>query len=225
MIEWLGQSSFYLVPLVALVVGLASSLHCAGMCGPLVMAVAHDKKSVLIYQLGRLLAYLSVATLLSFVGKVTLQQLSPHLSIYTTYLIALLFIVLGLTVFVKKNLELPFPKIFSQSFLKFTTFVHKKFQKSYLGAALVGFASILLPCALLYAVIFSLVAVRGLIMSLVAISFFWIGTLPAMVLGPHFFRKYLNRFLINFPRLTGLLLIGIGLANLYWRHIKPHHHH
>lgn len=217
-IETLKESSNLLLPFATLVLGLSSSLHCAGMCGPLVMAVAHDKKSVFIYQVGRLLAYMLLASVVSLLGQATLRQLSPQLNQWATYFIAAVFVLIGVKIFFNKNFELPLPRFFSQFFLKFNSKVLQKFKGTVTGSFLVGFSSIMLPCGILYATIFSLVAMKGLNLALLSIFTFWVGTLPVMVLGPSFFRKYLSGLVARFPRVTGLMLIAVGLLALYYRH-------
>src|ERR1043166_2698857 len=52
-------------------IGLAGSLHCIGMCSPLVMAVSGRKSAVLrnlTYNVGRILTYGLLGSLVSFAG-------------------------------------------------------------------------------------------------------------------------------------------------------------
>lgn len=219
-IDKILESSNLVLPFATLLLGLSSSLHCAGMCGPLVMAVAHDKKSIFVYQVGRLLAYLMIATLVSFLGQATLRQLSPQLNLWSTYFIAGVFVFIGFKILMNRNYELPLPRFISQIFLKFNMLVTRKLKGTAMGSFLVGFSSIMLPCGILYALIFSLVAFKGISLALLSVVTFWVGTLPVMVLGPNFFRKYLSGIVSKFPRVTGVLLISIGLLALYYRHGK-----
>lgn len=59
----------------SLLLGLASSLHCVGMCGPLVMSVPvhhlpRDKKvtGILLYQLGRIGTYVVLGVIAGLLG-------------------------------------------------------------------------------------------------------------------------------------------------------------
>lgn len=59
----------------ALLLGLASSLHCIGMCGPLVMSVPvqhlpqHKKLfGILLYQFGRIATYMILGVLAGLIG-------------------------------------------------------------------------------------------------------------------------------------------------------------
>lgn len=60
----------------ALVLGLANSLHCVGMCGPIAFSLGlSQEKNVafytknLLYQLGRVTTYTSLGVLVGLVGK------------------------------------------------------------------------------------------------------------------------------------------------------------
>ena len=55
----------------AFTLGLLGSLHCLGMCGPLVLLVnkSHkDQNSVWLYHTGRLIAYIALGTLVGLIG-------------------------------------------------------------------------------------------------------------------------------------------------------------
>ena len=60
----------------ALVLGLAGSFHCIGMCGPIafVLPINRSSKTSLFYQIflyhfGRLLSYSMIGLLFGFIGK------------------------------------------------------------------------------------------------------------------------------------------------------------
>src|SRR5690348_10881183 len=59
---------------VALVIGITGSLHCAGMCSPLMMVVTNLTPSVLInrivYNAGRILTYVMLGMVFSNVGSI-----------------------------------------------------------------------------------------------------------------------------------------------------------
>ncbi len=60
--------------ITALIMGFAGSLHCAGMCSPLVMAMTSMKRGALInkliYNSGRILTYGFFGALVSSVGAI-----------------------------------------------------------------------------------------------------------------------------------------------------------
>jgi sulfite exporter TauE/SafE len=60
----------------ALILGLASSLHCIGMCGPIALALPLNRKNFLTeitglvsYNLGRIISYASLGLLFGGLGK------------------------------------------------------------------------------------------------------------------------------------------------------------
>lgn len=57
----------------ALVLGLVSSLHCVGMCAPLMLALPFDKTKLVFrlvsYHIGRSFTYAVLGLLFGFVGK------------------------------------------------------------------------------------------------------------------------------------------------------------
>ena len=56
----------------AFTLGLLGSIHCVGMCGPLVLAVPFPRKmrwqGIVIYQVGRLLTYSILGLLMGYIG-------------------------------------------------------------------------------------------------------------------------------------------------------------
>src|SRR3954471_14505371 len=54
-------------------IGLASSLHCIGMCSPLVIAVSRPGKNAIFrnleYNAGRIVTYALLGAIVSFIGK------------------------------------------------------------------------------------------------------------------------------------------------------------
>ena len=84
--------------LTALVMGLAVSLHCAGMCSPLAMALTRNKPFILssiLYNSGRVLVYALVGTLAAAFGS--LFHLAPYQQIISLLLgLAFLFVGFGI---------------------------------------------------------------------------------------------------------------------------------
>ena len=60
----------------ALVLGLAGSFHCIGMCGPIAFIIPVDRTSkakmfyqTFLYNIGRLISYSLIGVLFGFIGK------------------------------------------------------------------------------------------------------------------------------------------------------------
>ncbi len=213
----LQSATHFALPLVALLLGLGGGLHCAGMCGPLVVSVAPTKKSNFLYQVGRLFGYLVLCFVVSLAGQAALQAVSPTLQVWFSVAIAVVFIYIGFTLFVGKGLHHLSFGWSAKAFQASTKYFGSSNRGINTRAFGVGLSSIFLPCALLYGVVFTLIASHGLGWALVAIVAFWAGTLPAMLLGPVAFRKLIAPFVAKAPRLAGSLCIAIGLVTLYYR--------
>lgn len=222
----IGDSTSLMLPLVTLLMGLGGSLHCAGMCGPLVLSVAPDKKTNFLYQLGRLLGYSLLCVVVGLVGREAVQALSPQMENWSSVFIGLCMVLVGLRFFFGKSafssmdrLLAPLQKVFPRLARLFHSAPVGQKARSFL----VGSASVFLPCGLLYMVVFSLIAFHGVLLSLLAVFFFWLGTLPAMIFGPQsvfrIFRPWANRM----PRLIGSLCVLIGLLTVGARWQGPGH--
>ena len=171
------------------VVGFNGSLHCFGMCGPVVgiLGMNTEAKSngrkigaALCYNLGRITTYMLlgvVAMLLS----VAMKDLKP-LQVVIRYFagIVMLFVALQLIGFPQflAFIEKPMSKL-SRPISKLT----RKFFpiKSFFGAYVAGLAWGLLPCGMVYmAFAMSLGAENAMTAPLVML-FFGLGTLPMML--------------------------------------------
>ena len=207
------------LPMIALILGLGGGLHCAGMFGPLVISVAPTKKTNALYQLGRLFGYLALCFAVSLIGRSALETISPQLHLWFSILIGALFLVVGVALITGKAFHTWSPKWGAKAFQKSTQFFLKPTMNPNGRAFGVGLSSIFLPCALLYGVVFSLIASHGLYWAVLSITMFWIGTLPAMLLAPVTLKKILRPLIEKAPRLAGTLCIMAGLFTLYYRFV------
>lgn len=220
----LGEIQHFL-PYVSFVAGLSGSLHCVGMCGGLVTASCSSRHDIVKYQLGRLLGYLSLGLIAGVVG----QGIAPVFdSKFVTFITALLmgglFIYWGVTSFSGKKTELPMPKFLSTTYQKlWSRFV--KDNHGFSRSFLVGLISIMLPCGLLYGVVITTFAMGNFHQALFSMLFFWLGTLPAMVMAPAIVQKLLRPLKNKLPKFYAVGLILIGLATIYSRLPYHHSHH
>jgi sulfite exporter TauE/SafE len=207
-------------PWVSFIAGIGGSLHCVGMCGGLVTASCEKNNDVLRYQLGRLLGYLILGLFAGFLGSlIKFENASPIVTVLPGLIIGSLFLFWGIQNWRGKKAELPMPKFMG----KFYTFLWKKlvfknmnFSKSFFT----GLISIFLPCGLLYGIVLSGLALQHPIMAFISMFFFWLGTLPSMVLAPQLFQKFLNPFKSKLPKTYAISLIMIGLLTVSFRVVK-----
>ncbi|TAF57073.1 MAG: sulfite exporter TauE/SafE family protein [Sphingobacteriia bacterium] len=210
----------------ALVLGFTGSVHCLGMCGPLVLAMpfqqfAGPQKMVamLLYHLSRAMAYALLGLVVGSLGWGFqwfgwLQTLSLVLGLL------LLFSLLWPRVQKYFSLSTGFGSTLSNGW---TRFVMKRLQKalqskSLLGMAWVGFLNGFLPCGLVYMAIAGAMASASAWKAAGFMVFFGWGTLPAMLalvfLGQQMPLHWRPLFRKAIPWTTGLVAILLILRGL-----------
>jgi uncharacterized protein len=204
-------------PWVSFLAGLGGSLHCVGMCGGLVTATCTTQKDVFRYQIGRLVGYLSLGVVAGgtglLVGK-TFQ--SPWLPVLGALLMGGLFIFWGIRSYGGRRVELPLPKFLNRTYqILWGKLIHNNSGLS--RSFFTGLISILLPCGLLYGIVLSTLAMGSLAAALTSMFFFWLGTVPAMVVAPTVVRKLLNPFRHRLPRGYAISLVLLGLLTISYR--------
>lgn len=202
------------VAVLSVVAGFGGSLHCVGMCGGLVTATCEKSKDVFRYQAGRLIGYLLLGTFAGVLGNfLSFKNYPAEISLIPAVLMGVIFIYMGFRKFMNKKMDFPLPKFFkSLYFLLWDRFV--KSNRGVSKSFFVGLISIILPCGLLYGVALGTVALQSLPLSLVSVFFFWLGTLPSMVMAPEIFRKIIRPLSVKLPKLTAVALMAIGLATI-----------
>jgi sulfite exporter TauE/SafE len=208
----LDHYPFYVIPFVAIIIGLLTSVHCVGMCGGLILAFTKNRKQNFSYQVGRLLGYLTIVVILSFVG-INLNRYSQNLSLIMAIFIGLIFIYSG----VVSHIHLHFP---------FQNFTQKLTQKLFhfldsvnplLKSFAVGFMSLFLPCGPLYAMVISLAIIGNKYVSVLGIIGFWVGTVPLLFFTPEVVEKIFKPIKNKIPRLSSLTLVLIGMSTIGYR--------
>ena len=142
----------------ALLLGLLSSLHCIGMCGPIaiMLPVGRDTPAqkvfhIVLYHLGRITAYSSLGLIFGVIGKgLYLAGMQQQLSIIA----GIIMIVIAMVPekqFAKYNFSKPVYKVIS----KVKSSLGKQFTKTSNAAFyMTGLFNGFLPCALVYAALF-----------------------------------------------------------------------
>jgi sulfite exporter TauE/SafE len=192
----------------ALVAGLATSLHCAGMCGPLACGVGMLAKSesermaaASAYHAGRLAAYTTIGALCGALGKEPLGWFfhSPAVLLPWALVIALLLLATGL------EKKIPRPAFL----LRFMARMRFRTQKLPVvaGAGLTGLFTPFLPCGPLYAVFLALLASGSAARGAEVALAFGLGTVPLLWVAQHQFQRLRKKLT---P--TGMARIQRGLA-------------
>lgn len=209
-------------PWVSFIAGLGGSLHCVGMCGGLVTASCDKNNDIIRYQFGRLLGYLGLGLFAGFLGSlIKFENSSPILAVMPGLTIGILFLYWGIQNYRGKKAELPLPKFMGKLYTllwKKLVFKNMGFSKSFFT----GLISIFLPCGLLYGIVLGGLALQHPLIALASMFFFWLGTVPSMVLAPQIFQKILTPMKSKLPKTYAVSLIAIGLMTVSFRMVKYH---
>jgi uncharacterized protein len=215
--------------LTALLMGLAGSLHCAGMCSPLAFAVTNRKSPAMmnrvLYNMGRITTYGLLGAITATVGF-----LSP-LSKYQN----LLSIILGIGLITMAMLgitgaRLPF---ITSGLVKFTTALKSVFSKhigskSKSAMLLLGSLNGLLPCGLTFLALSFTITVSGPVEGFGYMFVFGLGTLPVMVGLVSIADIVKNKIQWNISRIsTGLMVVSgiLLIARVFLMHPAESHGH
>jgi len=166
---------------LAIALGLLGSLHCAAMCGPLLLALPKPPggpgKVVagrLVYQLSRVVSYCLLGVMAGLAGKsLLLAGLQRWLSIALGLLILAGF-------FLSKKLALSAPVVRLVGQLKAAMAAQLR-QRSMRSLALLGLLNGLLPCGLVYVALAGAVATGTLPSAILFMAAFGLGTTPTML--------------------------------------------
>ncbi|QDK82171.1 sulfite exporter TauE/SafE family protein [Spirosoma sp. KCTC 42546] len=204
----------------AFLTGLISSLHCVGMCGPLVAALPVGRlpqgqrwKAVGLYHTGRIATY---GTLGALAGT---MSLGLNLMGWQRPLAVICGVVLLVSFLWRKGLpgRLRWPWLNAQIT---TLFRHHLYQPNWADFAGLGILNGLLPCGFTYLALAGTLATNTPLAGASYMLLFGAGTLPAL-LGVNLVagwitivgRQRLNQVLSVATVVVALLLIGRGLAD------------
>lgn len=208
----------------ALLFGLISSFHCVGMCGPIAMMLPVDRNNeakriiqILVYHLGKLVAYASLGLLFGLLGKgFFLAGMQQQLSIIVGVLMIIIAIVPEKQ-FAKYNFSRPIYKIISAV----KSSLGKQFKKqSFQSLFTIGLMNGYLPCGMVYVALFGALAMNEIYLGILYMVLFGIGTIPMLSLVVYVsniitisFRKKIQQIIPYVAVFIGILFIirGLGL--------------
>jgi sulfite exporter TauE/SafE len=203
------------LPYLALTMGLMSSFHCIGMCGPIALALPIQKgnkfqqfSSLSIYNSGRTLTYGLLGLMLGSVGS-SLSWIG-----YLRYLSVFSGILMLAYVLWPARLDIYFhPPRFWQMFIQqlkkqmAEMLRSRKLQSWFLLGILNG----LLPCGLIYMALISSVATGSAVNGGLFMLLFGIGTLPAMMAVGFFKQWFTVSLRTRMRKLTPVILAAAGI--------------
>jgi uncharacterized protein len=199
-----------------MLLGLAASAHCAGMCGPLVLLV---RRGFWIYHLGRLAIYALLALASGLIGSgIAAAGYSRVISIGAGA------ILLAAAAGAFHQTAPAIAAVWRPVTRAVAAVAPLRVKYGPAGAFLAGAINGLLPCGLVYAALTGAVAQGDQARSLALMVAFWAGTLPALA-AVRVSGDRLRR--LAFPRARYIMPLAIGLAGvvLVARGLWPAHDH
>ncbi len=212
-------------------VGLLGSLHCVGMCGPIVLALPVFGESQFKIMLGRILYNLGRVVTYSFIGamfglfgnRLVLFGLQQNLSIILGAII-MIYILTPRKIKTKVS-ELKFYKNIT-TFIK-TNFFRLASRKNASSLFAIGLLNGLLPCGFVYVGIAGAISTGDVLSGTLYMALFGLGTLPIMFATALFgkiinlnIRRRLAKMVPAFAFILAALFILRGL-NLGIPYVSP----
>ena len=179
----------------AFIMGVAGSLHCVGMCGPLALAlpVSHSNDlsritGAALYNLGRMVSYSIMGLVVGSMGKLLIASHWQSRLSLTLGIIILLYLIIP-----KKYFHLSNTTALNKPFIALRKQLGKLFQSKNLSSVFfIGILNGLLPCGLVYLALTSSIISGSSFNGALFMSFFGLGTFPAMM-AIILFGNYLNQ--------------------------------
>lgn len=168
----------------ALTLGFFGSFHCAGMCGPIAMALPNRDQQMtslfvsrLLYNVGRVTTYTIFGALVGLLGhSLSINGWQSDISILSGIIIIL---------FVLFNTQAVQTKINHRLF-KFTTYLKKSLgtimqKKSFISLYFIGVLNGFLPCGFVYLALAGAASSHGVLEGMSYMALFGLGTIPMML--------------------------------------------
>ncbi|MFB9079900.1 sulfite exporter TauE/SafE family protein [Flavobacterium procerum] len=212
----------------AFILGLISSLHCVGMCGPIAMMLPLDRKNeakkatqILTYHLGRLTAYASIGLVFGLLGRgFFLAGLQQKMSIFIG-----VFMIIVVLIPEKKLANYNFSKPVYKVISKIKSNLGAQFKnKSYKSLYTIGLLNGFLPCGMVYVALFGAIAMQSASYGVFYMLLFGLGTIPLMSIVVYVnallklpFRNKIQKAIPYVAVFIGVLFIlrGLGLGIPY----------
>jgi len=216
--------------LIPLGLGFFGSIHCLGMCGPIVLAIPFSGEPLkrilgtIIYNIGRVVTYSIMGFFFGLFGKgLAMAGFQQIVSI----VLGVIMILSVLFPFLFKKirlLEKPLDPI--------NNFVKRRLVKliqisTYKGLFLTGILNGLLPCGFVYVAVAGAIATGRIFDGIFFMSLFGLATIPLLAalaifnaLSSMKFRHFYKKVLPTFVVVLGILFILRGL-NLGIKYISP----
>jgi uncharacterized protein len=212
-------AEFYTDVVAAFVAGLAGSIHCMGMCGPLAaigcrnVGTRISLKGSLWFVVGKFFSYSVLGLLAGWLGSVLVGS-----GIFgkATALISLAGGILMLALIAWTRIK--FPSLSGGISQLIIRNVHKQERLSGYAPFLIGIAAAFLPCGLLYAMLARSAAAGETLSGMFLMQAFGLGTSPAL-LGFGIILRWIPQRWSKYANLAGEIILILMAITLIWRGI------
>ncbi|MFK7049371.1 sulfite exporter TauE/SafE family protein [Flavobacterium columnare] len=203
----------------AFILGLISSLHCVGMCGPIAMMLPVDRTNqltkviqIITYNIGRIISYILLGLFFGLLGRgLFLAGFQQKMSI----MIGILMIVIVLVpekVFAQYNLSKPILTILT----KLKSSLGQQFKKkSYPSIFMIGLLNGFLPCGLVYVALFGAIAMQKIHLSILYMTLYGIGTIPMMATVVYTANLLTIPIRSKIQKIIPIAVIGVGILFVF----------
>lgn len=166
------------------ILGLISSLHCIGMCGPIAVMLPLDHKNpakkvvqLLICHFGRTVAYMTFGLVFGLLGRgLFLAGMQQQLSVVIGILM-IAFVLVPEKVLAQYNFSKPLYRLIS----KVKASLGNQFKKrNYKALFTIGLLNGFLPCGLVYVALFGAIAMQNELLGIGYMFLYGLGTIPMM---------------------------------------------
>ena len=205
-------------PTTAFVAGLITSLHCAGMCGPLACALMpargdrSDPHTVsTVYHVTRLTGYMLLGAVAGGLGRMPLTWFTGSALRWLPWILVLYFVAMAL----RWDRFLPKPALLGKFSLRLTAWIRGRSRVQ--AAAALGFATPLLPCGPLYFLLGLALLSGSALQGVEFMLAFGLGTVPLLWLAQsqaHWIRARLSPVWLARSRLVLALAVALVIS---WR--------
>lgn len=189
-------------------------MHCVGMCGPIALALPHQRQSkwqgignILLYNGGRTFTYMLLG---GVIGLVSQGLYLAHVQKWVSVALGISLIIIALF---SINIESKLLKsgVISRFYLRIKTLLGKHIGGGSSASFLkIGLLNGFLPCGLVYMAVVGALTVEGFIGSVSYMMLFGLGTMPLMITTALAGRMMSIRFRNILKKVYPVLLLGFA---------------
>ena len=190
------------------IMGLAGSLHCVLMCGPLVLSAQTDPYGKVLYQAGRIISYLIIGVIFGALGK--LISIFFYQQVLSVVSGSLLLVWVFFALFPGTS---GFGSVVLRLWSKSTSGLWQKVRSGNRFATALGMGVLngFLPCGLVYMAAIASLNQGNIGYSLTFMTLFGLGTLPAMLAIAYSGKLVPLKWRFSIRKLSPVLLALLGL--------------